>query len=108
MSRISSPFVASLFVIGCSHGSGSIPDAGSPAVVPLETSCLAANLATIPTYITWDTDDTLPEVVQQENQMWTLVQSLGGTVEYHTTTGTIHPINGLPAPQLKTMEETSL
>jgi acetyl esterase/lipase len=83
---------------GLYYSYASYPPLGGPAVVPLETSCLAANLATIPTYITWDTDDTLPEVVQQENQMWTLVQSLGGTVEYHTTTGTIHPINGLPAP----------
>jgi len=67
-------------------------------LTPTIGNSLASNLRTIPTYIVWDTGDTLAEVVLQETDFYDVVNSLGGTVEYHTTSGTIHPINGLPAP----------
>ena len=68
------------------------------ALEPTFNNSLATNLRTIPTYIVWDTGDTLTEVQIQEIDFFNVVSSLGGTVEYHTTSGTIHPINGLPAP----------
>ena len=68
------------------------------ALEPTLNNSLATNLRTIPTYIVWDTGDTLTEVQIQELDFFNVVNSLGGTVEYHTTSGTIHPLNGLPAP----------
>jgi hypothetical protein len=69
-----------------------------PSLVPSDLQSLSVNLGTIPTYIVWDTGDTLAEVQLQEPAFHTLVESQGGTVEYHTVTGTLHPINGTPAP----------
>ena len=68
------------------------------ALEPTFNNSLATNFRTIPTFICWDTGDTLSEVQTQEFDFYNLVSGLGGTVEYHTVTGTIHPINGLPAP----------
>jgi hypothetical protein len=70
----------------------------TPSIQPVSNSSLAVNLATVPTYVVWDTGDTLAEVVQQEPQCYAMLATLGGTIEYHTTTGTLHPINGMPAP----------
>lgn len=65
---------------------------------PVPTSSLASNLSTIPTYMIWDTFDPLMEVQQQEAQFRNLVQSLGGVLDYNTTTGTLDPITGNPSP----------
>ena len=67
-------------------------------LVPNELQSLSTNLGSTPTYIVWDTGDTLPEVQLQEAAFHNLVQSMGGIVDYHTVSGTLHPINGTPAP----------
>ncbi|HZL99847.1 MAG TPA: alpha/beta hydrolase fold domain-containing protein [Planctomycetota bacterium] len=82
---------------GLFYAYGSYPPLG-PTVLPTSNSSLATNLGTIPTYIVWDTGDTLAEVVQQEPHFRDMLESLGGVVEYHTVTGTLHPISGIPAP----------
>jgi pimeloyl-ACP methyl ester carboxylesterase len=69
-----------------------------PTLVPNELQSLSTNLGSIPTYIVWDTGDTLAEVVLQEPAFHNLVESMGGIVDYHTVTGTLHPLNGTPAP----------
>jgi pimeloyl-ACP methyl ester carboxylesterase len=69
-----------------------------PSLAPNEIQSLSTNLGSVPTYIVWDTGDTLAEVVLQEAAFYNLVQSMGGIVNYHTVTGTLHPINGTPAP----------
>jgi len=49
---------------------------------------MAANLGATPAYVTWDLDDTLPEIVTQQPVLVDLLQSLGGAVESHPITGT--------------------
>jgi len=101
--NFSGPASSSTYKFGYQQASGlfytynSYPPV-SPTNLPNSSSSLATNLGTIPTYIVWDTGDTLIDVVQQEPHIYSMLQGLGGTVEYHTTSGTLHPTTGLPAP----------
>ncbi len=52
---------------------------------------MGRNLGSTPTYVTWDTGDTLPEVLAQEPVFVGLLAGLGGTV-------VSKPVSGTPAP----------
>lgn len=68
---------------------GSYPPA--PGVLEFMRS-MATNLGTVPTYVTWDLGDTLPEVVSQEPVFVALMAGLGGTL-------VSKPVTGTPAPK---------
>lgn len=68
---------------------GSYPPA--PGVLEFMRS-MATNLGPVPTYVTWDLGDTLPEVVSQEPVFVGLMAGLGGTL-------VSKPVVGTPAPK---------
>ncbi len=52
---------------------------------------MALNLGPVPTYVTWDLDDTLPEVVSEEPVFQGVLAALGGTLVSKPVTGTPVP-----------------
>jgi pimeloyl-ACP methyl ester carboxylesterase len=73
---------------GLYFSSGSYPPL--PGVLEFGRS-MALNLGTVPTYVTWDLDDTLPEVVSEEPVFQGVLAALGGTVVSKPVTGTPSP-----------------
>jgi len=63
-----------------------------PGVLDSENS-MAINLGSIPTYVTWDLADPLPEVVSEEPVLVGYLASLGGTLVSKPKTGTPLPIH---------------
>ncbi len=64
---------------------------------------MALNLGPVPTYVTWDLDDTLPEVVSEEPVFQGVLAALGGTL-------VSKPITGTPVPKHSwaVLDETDL
>lgn len=58
---------------------------------------MATNLGSIPTYVVWDVDDTLPEVTAQGPHFVSTLQDKGTELDFHTVSGTVNPANGEPA-----------
>jgi hypothetical protein len=52
---------------------------------------MALNLGHVPTYVTWDLDDTLPEVLAEEPVFQGVLAALGGTLVSKPVTGTPSP-----------------
>ena len=55
------------------------------------TRSMGSNLGSVPTYVTWDVNDTLPDVLAEEAVFVGLMAGLGGTL-------VSKPVSGTPAP----------
>jgi len=63
----------------------------------VEELSMSTNLGTFPVYMTWDTEDTLPELPLQNQELEAHLQSLGTQLETNVVTGTVDPDTQLPA-----------
>lgn len=73
---------------GLYFSAGSYPPL--PGVLEFGRS-MALNLGHVPTYVTWDLDDTLPEVLAEEPVFQGVLAALGGTLVSKPVTGTPSP-----------------
>jgi acetyl esterase/lipase len=58
---------------------------------------MAQNLGGVPTWITWDTGDSLVYLPAQSAALGSLIAGLGGTASLHPVSGTVNPADGTPA-----------
>lgn len=61
-------------------------------------SSMAVNLGSTPTYLVWDDNDTIVDVLNQGPHFVATLQEQGTLLDFHTVTGTVNPANGQPAP----------
>lgn len=77
------------------HAIGSYP----PLPGALSTALsMATNLGSVPTYMVWDTGDPVVESSTLNPILRDALAALGGTLDWHTVSGTVDPITLLPAP----------
>lgn len=63
----------------------------------LDTYAMANNLASTPTYVTWDSNDTVTYLPDQSSAFVSLMTAAGGSVTTRTVSGTTNPADGSPA-----------
>lgn len=69
------------------------------SAIPVPAGSMVTNLAPVPTYLTYDTLDTIPHVPTLCDNIESMVQAAGGTVQKTVVTGTVLPgPPSVPAP----------
>ncbi|MGQ0553645.1 MAG: hypothetical protein ACT4PU_10540 [Planctomycetota bacterium] len=63
----------------------------------LDLGAMARNLHATPTYLSWDTGDTITYLPPQSLVMAGLLTAAGGVVQTRTVSGTLNPLTGQPA-----------